>query len=166
MDGWSMLSIVGLLLVMYLLWNYVGAPVSNKCSKFLQQDSLYTLGPFKGGNKVKSYYYLNNPNDKAKEKTEELQNLSTNTRQLYTIDTGKTIPTASSGRRPSSAPHPGPPVETAGEPARARRPAGTTRACATRFLTMCVQHVEFEITVGFSVWGAFGPVNNSAKFVP
>ena len=76
MDGWSMLSIVGLILVMYLLWNYVGAPVSNKCSKLLQQDSLYTLGPFKGGNKVKSYYYLNNPNDKVKVKMEELQDLS------------------------------------------------------------------------------------------
>ena len=76
MNDWSMLSIVVLVLVMYLLWNYVGYPVSNKCSSFLQQDSLYTLGPFKGGNTVKSYYYLNTSNDKAKEKMKELQDIS------------------------------------------------------------------------------------------
>ena len=74
MDGWSMLSIVGLLIFMYILLNYVGGSASSKCSQFLKQDSLYTLGPIRGGDMVKSYYYVNTPNDKAKEKTEALRN--------------------------------------------------------------------------------------------
>ena len=45
MDGWSMLSIVGLLILMYFLWTYVGGSGSTKCSQFLREDSLYTLGP-------------------------------------------------------------------------------------------------------------------------
>ena len=80
MDNWSMLATFGLILVialaMWLLRTYVGMPISNKCSSFLQQDSLYTLGPLRGGDNVKSYYYENTSNDKAKEKTVELQNLS------------------------------------------------------------------------------------------
>jgi hypothetical protein len=76
MDDWSMLSIAVLLLVMYILWTYVGSPVSNKCRSFLMNDSLYTLGPFNGTTNVKSYKYYNTSNDKPKETIEELQDIS------------------------------------------------------------------------------------------
>jgi len=74
LTGRTMLIIFGLAILLGLFADYVARPVSNKCSKITQQDSLYTLGPLKSRDIVKSYYYNDTSNDKAEVKEIALQN--------------------------------------------------------------------------------------------